>query len=157
MSGIEAVFLVLKFLPLAYQAADKWLSISQGLTNWTAFRPWLNRIVSILKDENVICGQNLKCLLLPVQDDLEARSYLLEDPDLSLLQDGFVQAKLRTVLPPNDYPWIMEKILVIYNTTIKILAIFSVKDGEVSRKFHLIFLHRNKLATTALIRTSLTV
>ena len=157
MSGAEAVLLALKFLPLAYQAADKWLSISQGLANWTAFRLRLNRIVSALKDENVIYGMNLKCLLLPVQDDLEARGYTFEDPDLSLLQDGVVQEKLRKVLPPDDFPWIMEKSFIIYNTTSKILAIFSVKDGEVSRKLPFILLHQNNSTTAALTRTSLTV
>jgi hypothetical protein len=141
MSGAE-VLVVLKFLPLAYQAADKWLSISQSLTKWTAFQPWLKRIVSTLEEENMMFGLVLKCLLLPIQDDLEARGYRPEDPDLSLFQDGFVQEKLRTVLPPNDYPWIMEKIFIISTTTKKILAIFSGNDGKVSRKFPVIMLPR---------------
>ena len=133
MSGAE-VLLVLKFLPVAYQAADKWLSISHGLTNWTGFRPWLNRIVSTLMDENVIYGQNLKCLLLPVQDNLVAMGCTLDDLDPSLLPDRMVQANLRTALPPNDYLWVMEKIVVIYNATMKILEILGVKDREVSGK-----------------------
>ncbi|KAL5331393.1 hypothetical protein ACEPPN_000923 [Leptodophora sp. 'Broadleaf-Isolate-01'] len=91
--------------------------------------PWLKRIVSTLKEENVIFGLILKRLLLPIQDDLEARDYTLEDPDLSLFQDGHVQEKLRMVLP--DYSWIMERIFIISTTTKKILEIFAGNDGEV--------------------------
>lgn len=155
MSGAEPVILVLKLLPLTWQAADKWLSISRGLANWTAFPMWLKRTISALQDESVMYEMNLRCLLLPVRDDLEAEGYTLEGPNLSLFPDAVVQAKLRKVLPPDDYPWIMEKIDIICSTAEKILAIFSV-DGEVSRQLPFILLLQNNSTAAALTRTSLT-
>jgi hypothetical protein len=99
----------------------------------------------------VIFGLILKRLLLPIKDDLEARGYTLEDPDLSLFQFGFIQEKLGMVLP--DYSWIMERIFIISTTTKKILEIFAGNGGEVSRKFPGILLPRNNSITEARLLT----
>jgi hypothetical protein len=134
MSGVEIAVIVLRTFPILLQAANAFVPIFQGTSDWFTFEQTYKIFISDIRAELIFYKQSLRIFLQLSGFDLEENGLMHQNADAAFWNDITTRNRIKLQIG-DDFDWFLDQLRTMDITLRALFALLPKRNEKVRRVF----------------------